>query len=162
MTTLESLYELYLRHPLVTTDSRDCPQGSIFFALKGDNFDGNLFAARALEQGCAAAVVDNPEVAVDQRYMVVPSVLEALQQLAALHRKRWGKTIIQITGTNGKTTTKELVSAVLSQSHHVLYTQGNLNNHIGVPRTLLRLTGDHDLAVVETGANHPGDRKSVV
>ena len=157
MTTLESLYELYLRHPLVTTDSRDCPQGSIFFALKGDTFDGNLFAARALEQGCAAAVVDNPEVAIDQRYMVVPSVLEALQQLAALHRKRWGKTIIQITGTNGKTTTKELVSAVLSQSHHVLYTQGNLNNHIGVPRTLLRLTGDHDLAVVETGANHPGE-----
>lgn len=157
MTTLESLYELYLRHPQVTTDSRNCPKDSIFFALKGESFDGNLFAAQALEQGCAAAVVDNPDMATDERYIVVPSVLETLQQLAALHRKRWGKTIIQITGTNGKTTTKELVSAVLSQAHNVLYTQGNLNNHIGVPRTLLRLTDKHDLAVVETGANHPGE-----
>lgn len=157
MTTLESLYELYLRHPQVTTDSRNCPKDSIFFALKGESFDGNLFAAQALEQGCAAAVVDNPDMASDERYIVVPSVLETLQQLAALHRKRWGKTIIQITGTNGKTTTKELVSAVLSQVHNVLYTQGNLNNHIGVPRTLLRLTDKHDLAVVETGANHPGE-----
>lgn len=157
MTTLESLYELYLRHPQVTTDSRNCPKDSIFFALKGESFDGNLFAAQALEQGCAAAVVDNPDMASDERYFVVPSVLETLQQLAALHRKRWGKTIIQITGTNGKTTTKELVSAVLSQAHNVLYTQGNLNNHIGVPRTLLRLTDKHDLAVVETGANHPGE-----
>ena len=157
MTTLESLYELYLRHPQVTTDSRNCPKDSIFFALKGESFDGNLFAAQALEQGCAAAVVDNPDMASDERYIVVPSVLETLQQLAALHRKRWGKTIIQITGTNGKTTTKELVSAVLSQAHNVLYTQGNLNNHIGVPRTLLRLTDKHDLAVVETGANHPGE-----
>lgn len=157
MTTLESLYELYLRHPQVTTDSRNCPKDSIFFALKGESFDGNLFAAQALEQGCAAAVVDNPDMASDERYIVVPSVLETLQRLAALHRKRWGKTIIQITGTNGKTTTKELVSAVLSQAHNVLYTQGNLNNHIGVPRTLLRLTDKHDLAVVETGANHPGE-----
>ncbi|MGN1255789.1 MAG: UDP-N-acetylmuramoyl-tripeptide--D-alanyl-D-alanine ligase [Bacteroidaceae bacterium] len=157
MTTLESLYELYLRYPQVTTDSRDCPKDSIFFALKGESFDGNLFAAKALEQGCVAAVVDNAEVATDERYIVVPSVLETLQQLAVLHRKRWGKTILQITGTNGKTTTKELVSAVLSQAHNVLYTQGNLNNHIGVPRTLLRLTDKHDLAVVETGANHPGE-----
>ncbi len=157
MTALESLYELYLQHPQVTTDSRDCPAGSIFFALKGDTFDGNLFAARALEQGCAAAVVDNPEVAVDSRYVVVSSVLETLQQLAAMHRLRWGKTILQITGTNGKTTTKELVSAVLSQAHRVLYTQGNLNNHIGVPRTLLRLAPEHDIAVVETGASHPGE-----
>lgn len=157
MTSLESLYELYLQHPQVTTDSRDCPKGSIFFALKGESFDGNLFAARALEQGCAAAVVDNPKVAVDDRFVLVPNVLEALQQLAAMHRRRWGKTVIQITGTNGKTTTKELIAAVLSQAHHVLYTQGNLNNHIGVPRTLLRLTDEHDLAVVETGANHPGE-----
>ncbi|MGN0233233.1 MAG: UDP-N-acetylmuramoyl-tripeptide--D-alanyl-D-alanine ligase [Bacteroidaceae bacterium] len=157
MTTLESLYNLYLQHPQVTTDSRDCPKGSIFFALRGESFDGNLFAARALEQGCAAAVVDDPKTATDHRYIVVPSVLETMQQLAAMHRTRWGKTIIQITGTNGKTTTKELVSAVLSQSHNVLYTQGNLNNHIGVPRTLLRITDKHDLAVVETGANHPGE-----
>lgn len=159
MTTLDSLYELYLQHPQVTTDSRNCPAGSLFFALRGESFDGNLFAARALEQGCAAAVVDNPEVATDDRYIVVPSVLEILQQLASMHRMRWGKTVIQITGTNGKTTTKELVSAVLSQSYRVLYTQGNLNNHIGVPRTLLRLTDEHELAVVETGANHPGEIK---
>ena len=157
MTTLESLYELYLRHPQVTTDSRDCPQGSIFFALKGESFDGNLFAASALEQGCAVAVVDNPEVATDDRFLLVPDVLAALQQLAAMHRRKWGRTILQITGTNGKTTTKELVSAVLSQAHNVLFTQGNLNNHIGVPRTLLRLTDEHDIAVVETGANHPGE-----
>lgn len=157
MTSLESLYQLYLQHPQVTTDSRDCPQGSIFFALKGESFDGNRFAARALEQGCAAAVVDDPQVATDDRYVVVSSVLDTLQQLAALHRTRWGGTVIQITGTNGKTTTKELVSAVLAQTHNVLYTQGNLNNHIGVPRTLLRLTAAHDLAVVETGANHPGE-----
>ena len=159
MTTLDSLYELYLQHPQVTTDSRNCPAGSLFFALKGESFDGNLFAARALEQGCAAAVVDNPEVVTDNRYVVVPSVLETLQQLASMHRMRWGKTVIQITGTNGKTTTKELVSTVLSQSYRVLYTQGNLNNHIGVPRTLLRLTDEHELAVVETGASHPGEIK---
>ena len=159
MTTLESLYALYLQHPQVTTDSRDCPQGSIFFALKGESFDGNLFAARALEQGCALAVVDNPEVATDSRFVLVSDVLDTLQQLAALHRMRWGKTVLQITGTNGKTTTKELVSAVLAQAHHVLFTQGNLNNHIGVPRTLLRLSQEHDIAVVETGANHPGEIK---
>ena len=111
MTSLESLYELYLQHPQVTTDSRDCPKGSIFFALKGESFDGNLFAARALEQGCAAAVVDNPEVAVDDRFVLVSDVLETLQQLAAMHRRRWGKTVIQITGTNGKTTTCALASA---------------------------------------------------
>lgn len=157
MNSLESLYELYLQHPQVTTDSRDCPKGSIFFALKGESFDGNRFAALALEQGCAAAVVDDPEVATDGRFVLVPSVLATLQQLAALHRTRWGKTVIQITGTNGKTTTKELTSAVLAQSHNVLYTQGNLNNHIGVPRTLLRLTEAHDMAVVETGASHPGE-----
>lgn len=120
MNSLESLYELYLQHPQVTTDSRDCPKGSIFFALKGESFDGNRFAALALEQGCAAAVVDDPEVATDGRFVLVPSVLATLQQLAALHRTRWGKTVIQITGTNGKTTTKELTSAVLAQSHNVL------------------------------------------
>ncbi|HBE55385.1 MAG TPA: UDP-N-acetylmuramoyl-tripeptide--D-alanyl-D-alanine ligase [Prevotellaceae bacterium] len=157
MTSLESLYALYLQHPQVTTDSRDCPPGSIFFALKGESFDGNLFAARALVQGCSLAVVDNPDVAAGDRFVLVPDVLAALQQLAAMHRLRWGKTVLQITGTNGKTTTKELVSAVLSQTHRVLFTQGNLNNHIGVPRTLLRLTREHDIAVVETGANHPGE-----
>ncbi len=154
---IEELYQVYLQHPVVTTDSRKCSPGSIFFALKGERFNGNCYARQALESGCAAAVIDEPEYAGDERFILVPDVLQALQQLAALHRRKWGRTVIQITGTNGKTTTKELISAVLSRKFNVLFTQGNLNNHIGVPLTLLRLTGEHDLAVVETGANHPGE-----
>ena len=152
----EALYAIYRDHPAVTTDSRKCPEDSIFFALKGDTFDGNNYAVQALEKGCAFAVVDNPEVAKqDERLILVPDVLRALQELAAYHRKAWGKTVLQITGTNGKTTTKELISAVLSEGKKVLYTEGNLNNHIGVPLTLLRLKPEHDFAVIETGANHP-------
>ena len=152
----EALYAIYRDHPAVTTDSRKCPEDSIFFALKGDTFDGNNYAVQALEKGCAFAVVDNPEVAKqDERLILVPDVLRALQELAAYHRKAWGKTVLQITGTNGKTTTKELISAVLSEGKKVLYTEGNLNNHIGVPLTLLRLKSEHDFAVIETGANHP-------
>ena len=154
----EALYALYKEHSLVTTDSRKCPEGSIFFALKGETFDGNNYALQALEKGCAFAVVDNPEVANrDERLFLVPDVLKALQELAAYHRKMWGKTVLQITGTNGKTTTKELISAVLSEGKNVLYTEGNLNNHIGVPLTLLRIKPEHDIAVIETGANHPGE-----
>ena len=154
----EALYALYIEHPLVTTDSRKCPEGSIFFALKGETFDGNNYALQALEKGCAFAVVDNPDVAKqDERLILVPDVLAALQELAAYHRKAWGKTVLQITGTNGKTTTKELISAVLSEGKNVLYTEGNLNNHIGVPLTLLRIMPEHDIAVIETGANHPGE-----
>ena len=152
----EALYAIYRDHPAVTTDSRKCPEDSIFFALKGDTFDGNNYAVQALEKGCAFAVVDNPEVAKqDERLILVPDVLRALQELAAYHRKAWGKTVLQITGTNGKTTTKELISAVLSEGKKVLYTEGNLNNHIGVPLTLLRLKPEHDIAIIETGANHP-------
>lgn len=154
---IEKLYELFLQHPQVTTDSRNCQAGSMFFALRGETFDGNKYAAAALERGCAVAVVDNPSCVADDRYVLVPDALEALQQLAAHHRMVWGKPVIQITGTNGKTTTKELLSAVLSKRYNVLYTQGNLNNHIGVPLTLLRLTEEHELAVIETGANHPGE-----
>ena len=154
----EALYALYKEHSLVTTDSRNCPEGSIFFALKGETFDGNNYALQALEKGCAFAVVDNPDVAKqDERLILVPDVLAALQELAAYHRKAWGKTVLQITGTNGKTTTKELISAVLSEGKNVLYTEGNLNNHIGVPLTLLRIKPEHDIAVIETGANHPGE-----
>lgn len=154
----EALYAIYRDHPAVTTDSRKCPEDSIFFALKGETFDGNNYAVQALEKGCAFAVVDNPEVAKqDERLILVPDVLRALQELAAYHRKAWGKTVLQITGTNGKTTTKELISAVLSEGKKVLYTEGNLNNHIGVPLTLLRLKSEHDFAVIETGANHPGE-----
>ncbi|MBO4593641.1 MAG: UDP-N-acetylmuramoyl-tripeptide--D-alanyl-D-alanine ligase [Bacteroidaceae bacterium] len=155
--TIEELYEIFLRHPQVTTDSRRCPEGSIFFALKGENFNGNRFAEKALEQGCSYAVVDESEAADNARCILVDDVLTALQQLARMHREHFRGPVIQITGTNGKTTTKELVSTVLAQKYNVLFTQGNLNNHIGVPLTLLRLTGDHDIAVIETGANHPGE-----
>lgn len=155
---ISNLYELFSQHPVITTDTRDCPAGSIFFALKGETFDGNLFAAKALEAGCAYAVVDNAEVAAtDERFVLVDDVLTTLQQLAAYHRRMLGTPIVQITGTNGKTTTKELTAAVLSKAYNVLYTLGNFNNHIGVPKTLLRLTQEHDIAVIETGANHPGE-----
>ena len=154
----EELYAIYKTHPVVTTDSRNCPEGSIFFALKGETFDGNQYAVQALEKGCAFAVVDNPEIAKqDERLILVPNVLKALQELAAYHRKAWGGPVLQITGTNGKTTTKELISAVLSEGKKVLFTEGNLNNHIGVPFTLLRIKPEHDIAVIETGANHPGE-----
>lgn len=159
-----SLYHLFQQHPIVTTDSRHCPEGAIFFALKGDNFNGNAFAAKALEAGCSYAVVDEAAHAdlTDKRYILVPDTLTALQQLANYHRRHLGTRIIGVTGTNGKTTTKELMAAVLSQTHRVLYTEGNLNNAIGVPLTLLRLTADHDIAVVEMGASHPGDIKELV
>lgn len=157
MITLEEIYALYLQHPVVTTDSRDCPEGAMFFALKGESFDGNKYAMSALEKGCALAVVDDKSVAVDDRFILVEDVLTTLQNLAAHHRKQWGGKVLQITGTNGKTTTKELIAAVLSKAHNLLFTQGNLNNHIGVPRTLLRITKEHDMAVIETGANHPGE-----
>ncbi|MDD4971518.1 MAG: UDP-N-acetylmuramoyl-tripeptide--D-alanyl-D-alanine ligase [Paludibacter sp.] len=153
------LYPLFLEHPIICTDSRVCPQGSLFFALKGDNFNANAFALSALEKGCAYAVVDEAEFAIDDRFILVDNVLESLQQLAAYHRKQLGTTIIGITGTNGKTTTKELMAAVLKEKYNILYTQGNLNNHIGVPLTLLQLKPEHQMAVIEMGANHPGEIK---
>lgn len=158
---LSALYQIFLDCQLVTTDSRNCPEGSLFIALKGESFNGNAFAGKALETGCAYAIIDEPEYAVegDQRYILVDDCLQTLQQLADYHRRQLGTRVIGITGTNGKTTTKELISAVLSQSHNILYTLGNLNNHIGVPSTLLRLKAEHDLAVIEMGANHPGEIK---
>ncbi|MDR1675368.1 MAG: UDP-N-acetylmuramoyl-tripeptide--D-alanyl-D-alanine ligase [Tannerella sp.] len=157
MTSVSDLYSLYLQHPVVTTDSRTCPAGSIFFALKGDSFDGNQFAGKALQAGCAYAVIDDPGVKTGNRMLLTDSVLLTLQQLARLHRETLGLPIIGITGTNGKTTTRELLAAVLSVKYSVLSTQGNLNNHIGVPLTLLRLTRRHEMGVVEMGANHPGE-----
>ena len=156
------LYSLFLQQKVITTDSRDCPAGSIFFALKGETFNGNAYAASALEKGCSYAVIDEPQYATDDRFIVVPDVLTALQQLANEHRKALNTPIIGITGTNGKTTTKELVATVLGKKYNVLYTQGNFNNHIGVPKTLLQLTKEHDLAVIEMGANHPGEIKTLV
>lgn len=160
---IAALYQLYQQHPMVTTDSRNCPTDSIFIALKGNSFNGNVFAVQALEKGCAYAVVDEAEYTdkANERIILVDSCLKTLQQLANYHRRQLGTKVIGITGTNGKTTTKELISAVLSQSHNLLYTQGNLNNHIGVPLTLLRLKAEHDLAVVEMGASHPGDIKEL-
>ena len=155
---IEQLYEIYLQHPIVTTDSRDCPADSIFFALKGASFNGNLYAASALEKGCAYAVVEKefaPEG--DERYIGVENPEETLQELAAWHRRQLSIPVLQITGTNGKTTTKELIACILAEKYHVLFTQGNLNNHLGVPRTLLRIGKEHEIAVIETGANHPGE-----
>ena len=156
------LYQRFLECGAVTTDSRNCPKGSMFFALKGANFDGNQYAQSALEKGCAYAVVDDPSVATDSRFILVNDTLKTLQDLASEHRRALGTTIIGITGSNGKTTTKELVSAVLSKKGNVLYTQGNLNNHIGVPLTLLRLTPQYKMAVIEMGANHPGEIATLV
>lgn len=159
---MTELYKKFIEHPVVTTDSRDCPEGSIFFALKGDTFNGNAYAKAALDKGCAYAVIDEAQYAEDDRYIVVDDVLTTLQGLAREHRRALGTPIIGITGTNGKTTTKELVATVLSQKYNVLYTQGNFNNHIGVPKTLLRLTPEHEIAVIEMGANHPGEIKTLV
>jgi len=156
--SLIELYDRFKQNPHVTTDTRKCEPGSIFFALKGANFDGNTFAETALKKGCAWAVVDDVQVAEKNSRMIkVDDGLKALQQLASYHRKTLGTTIVQITGTNGKTTTKELISAVLAEKFNVHSTQGNLNNHIGVPLTLLGMTEKHDIAVIETGANHPGE-----
>ena len=162
--TTEQLYQIFESHPVVTTDSRDCPEGSIFFALKGASFNGNKFAAAALQQGCAFAVVDEPEYCAqgDERYILVDDVLRVFQLLARHHRRTLGTRIVGITGTNGKTTTKELMAAVLGEKYNVLYTLGNFNNDIGVPKTLLRLKPEHQVAVVEMGASHPGDIKTLV
>lgn len=161
---MTALYRIFLNCTSVTTDSRNCPDGSLFFALKGDNFNGNAFAAKALESGSAYAVIDEPEYAPkgDTRYIVADNCLRTLQQLANYHRRQLGTHLIGITGTNGKTTTKELMAAVLSKTYHVLYTQGNLNNHIGVPLTLLRMKDEHEVGIIEMGANHPGDIKELV
>ena len=156
------LYDLFIHNPQITTDSRNCPKGSIFFALKGDKFDGNQYAGKALASGCVYAVIDNPDYYIGERTILVDNVLKTLQQLAHNHRKVLGLPIIGITGTNGKTTTKELLAAVLSTKFNLLYTEGNFNNHIGVPLTLLRLTHDHEMAVIEMGASHPGDIKELV
>lgn len=154
---INDLYRIYQDHPMVTTDTRRCPADSLFFALRGANFNGNAFALQALAGGCAYAVVDDADVQGDPRLIHVDDVLRTLQQLAAFHRRRLGLPVVQITGTNGKTTTKELTAAILARRYNVLYTEGNLNNHIGVPLTLLRIEERHDVAVVETGANHPGE-----
>jgi len=152
----------------VSTDSRNLPEGCIFVALKGDTFDGNTFALQALQHGASMAIVDDEQVyktiqaSGEYSALLVENSLRALQDLARAWRRQWGKQIIGITGTNGKTTTKELLAAVLSTKYKIHYTQGNLNNSIGVPLTLLQLTAAHEMAIVEMGASHPGDIKELV
>ena len=145
----------------ISTDTRNLPAGCVFFALHGANFDGNKFAKQALEQGATLAVIDNPEYALPEGTLLVKDTLRALQDLARAWRRELGLPIIAITGTNGKTTTKELLAAVLSTKYNIPYTQGNLNNQIGVPLTLLQVTRAHKLAIVEMGASHPGDIKEL-
>lgn len=152
--TITDLYQKYLAHPLVITDTRKLQPGGIFFALKGDNFNGNTFASIALAAGAAYAVIDEAEYNSDERCILVHDVLDTLQQLALHHRQQFAVPFIAITGSNGKTTTKELVAAVLSRKYITYATEGNLNNHIGIPLTLLRIEQGVQLAVIEMGANH--------
>ena len=147
---------------LVSTDTRNLPAGCVFFALHGERFDGNKFAQQALENGASLAVIDNPEYALSEGTLLVSNTRLALQDLARAWRRELGLPIIGITGTNGKTTTKELLATVLSTKYNLHYTQGNLNNQIGVPLTLLQITRAHEMAIVEMGASHPGDIKELV
>ena len=176
---IEELYQLYQQHPCITTDSRNCPEGSIFLALKGESFNGNQFAVSALEKGCSYAIIDEPEILenlehqdnldnlgsldnLKQRLILVDNCLQTYKDLAREHRRQFDIPVIGITGTNGKTTTKELIRAVLAECYNVMATEGNFNNDVGVPKTLFRLNNSHDIAVVEMGASHPGDIKTLV
>jgi UDP-N-acetylmuramoyl-tripeptide--D-alanyl-D-alanine ligase len=151
---LNALYALYLKHPKVQTDTRRIQSGELFFALKGDNFNGNEFAEQALALGAAYAIIDEAAYALNERCIVVPNVLETLQALAKHHREQFSIPFIAITGSNGKTTTKELVHAVLLKRFKTTATVGNLNNHIGIPLTILRIPLDTEIAIIEMGANH--------
>lgn len=157
MTNIERVYTIFETYPRISTDSRNIEPNSIFFALKGENFNGNRFAADALKKGAAYAVVDEEEVLISEKTILVGDVLQSLKNLANFHRKKLAIPVLAITGTNGKTTTKELVSAVLAEKFKVGFTQGNLNNHIGVPLTLLQMKNETEFGVVEMGANHPGE-----
>ena len=154
---IEEIYKTYLQSRTVTTDSRAITPGCLFFAFKGEKFDGNAFAPQALEQGAALCIISDPQYKVDDRCIVVPDVLATLQELATHHRRQLSIPVIGITGTNGKTTTKELVNAVLSRRYRTHATQGNFNNHLGVPLTLLSIPANAEIAIVEMGANHPGE-----
>jgi UDP-N-acetylmuramoyl-tripeptide--D-alanyl-D-alanine ligase len=151
---IEELYALYLQHPAVETDTRKLRPGTIFFALKGGNFNGNAFARQAIDAGAVAAVIDDPAYVIDGKTILVNDVLTTLQELARHHRSQFKIPFIAITGSNGKTTTKELIHAVLSAHYRTYTTEGNLNNHIGIPLTLLRVRPDAEMAVIEMGANH--------
>lgn len=151
---IEQLYTIYLQNPEICTDTRKISRKCLFFALKGDHFDGNKFALQAISEGASFAIVDNPEYAVDERFILVKDVLQTLQNLARFHRKKLNIPVIGITGSNGKTTTKELIRSVLTQQFKTFATEGNLNNHIGVPLSLLSIHNEHEIAIIEMGANH--------
>ncbi|HWN89069.1 MAG TPA: UDP-N-acetylmuramoyl-tripeptide--D-alanyl-D-alanine ligase [Chitinophagaceae bacterium] len=153
----EDLYKIYQQYPSVQTDTRKLKAGDIFFALKGPTFNGNTFAKKAIDNGAVYVVIDEKEYEIEGKTLLVPDVLEALQQLALHHRKQFDIPFIAITGSNGKTTTKELIHAVLSSSFNTYTTEGNLNNHIGIPLTILKIKPDAEMAVIEMGANHLGE-----
>ncbi len=171
---IKEIYALYQQHPQITTDSRDCPEGSIFLALKGASFNGNLFAVQAIEKGCAYAIVDETSADLQAKteeliaakgynpIITVNDCLQTFKDLAREHRRKFSIPMVGITGTNGKTTTKELIRAVLAEEYNVMATEGNFNNDVGVPKTLFRLDRQVDIAVVELGASHPGDIKTLV
>lgn len=154
---IEEIHSLFLKHPLVSTDTRNIIPDSIFFALKGANFNGNNFAAEAIEKGAAYSIIDETQSTKNEKIILVEDVLKCLQDLATFHRKYLNIPVIGITGSNGKTTTKEILQRVLSKKFNVFATIGNLNNHIGVPLTLLALNKSHEIAIVEMGANHQGE-----
>ena len=156
-TSITELYKHFTKHPVICTDTRKITPDCIFFALKGKNFNGNKYAQEALEKGAAFAVVDEEMDSINQNFCLVEDVLQSLQQLAGLHRNTLNIPVIAITGSNGKTTTKELCKKILARKYNVFATQGNLNNHIGVPLSLLSLTNKNQLAVIEMGANHPNE-----
>ena len=154
---IETLYEIFKSHSIICTDNRRVTKNCIFFALKGDNFNGNKFAKDAIDKGASYAIIDERELNISDQFILVNNVLETLQLLANYHRKQFNIPFIGITGTNGKTTTKEFINTVLSKRYKTTFTQGNLNNHIGVPLTLLSIPIDCEIAIIEMGANHIGE-----
>jgi UDP-N-acetylmuramoyl-tripeptide--D-alanyl-D-alanine ligase len=154
MSQLDLIYQYFLAHRIVSTDTRNISEGCLFFALKGEKFDANTFASEALKQGAAYVIIDNKEYQLNDKCILVEDVLETLQELARHHRSQLNIPVIGLTGSNGKTTTKELINAVLSQKYKTFATKGNLNNHIGVPLSILSITEDVEIAVIEMGANH--------
>jgi UDP-N-acetylmuramoyl-tripeptide--D-alanyl-D-alanine ligase len=155
--TLEQIYQIYLNHPIISKDSRQIAKGCIYFSLSGENFDGNRFAKEALNKGAAYAVIDDPKYDENERYLLVDNALECLQELARHHRRKLDIPIVGITGSNGKTTTKELIHTVLATHYHTFATVGNYNNHIGVPLSILSINKEHEIAVIEMGANAQGE-----
>ena len=154
---IEALYNIFKNHRIISTDTRKISHGDLYFALKGDNFNGNRFAQEALEKGAAYAIIDEEDFNISDRYILVDNVLETIQRLANYHRKQFDIPIIGITGTNGKTTTKEFINVLLRKNYKTTFTKGNLNNHIGVPLTLLSMADDSEMAIIEMGANHIGE-----